>query len=79
MMDKPNFSLLAFAVHQKDKLIALSDKCLHPKIYIYRFPLFLKVTEFEGGGKLECQALLFSPSDYLISISGIPDYELSLW
>ena len=37
---------------------------------------FLHVAD---GAKLEYTELFFSSSDYLCSLSGIPEFELTLW
>lgn len=34
---------------------------------------------FVGGAKLEYVNLTFSTSEYMASISGMPDYELAIW
>ena len=34
---------------------------------------------FVGGALLEYSLLTFSTSDYLVSLSGVPDYQLTLW
>lgn len=39
----------------------------------------LFIIHFTGGAKLEYAALAFSGSEYLATISGVPDFQLTLW
>lgn len=68
-----------FAVHPNAKCFAVAEKCLNPKIYIYVYPTFRQLGVIEGGTKLEYNNIAFSTSEYLATVSGIPDFELTFW
>ncbi|XP_021355562.1 cilia- and flagella-associated protein 43-like isoform X2 [Mizuhopecten yessoensis] len=68
-----------FAVHPSAKCFAVAEKCLDPKIFIFVYPTFRQLGVIEGGTKLEYNNVMFSTSEYLATISGIPDFELTIW
>ncbi|KAK3096042.1 hypothetical protein FSP39_022384 [Pinctada imbricata] len=69
-----------FSVHPSSKCFAIAERCLDPKIYIYVYPTFRETAKLQvGGAKLEYSSIVFSHSEYLASISGIPEFELTLW
>ncbi|XP_064602614.1 cilia- and flagella-associated protein 43-like isoform X2 [Liolophura sinensis] len=67
------------AIHHGHKTFAVASQCSQPKIYVYSYPLFDEVSVMEGGAKLEFSHLTFSSGDYLVSVSGIPDFTMGLW
>ncbi|KAL3863237.1 hypothetical protein ACJMK2_005002 [Sinanodonta woodiana] len=69
----------AFAVHTSEKCFAVAEQNLNPSIYIYMYPTFRELHVLSGGAKLEFQRLVFSTSNYLATLSGVPDFELTLW
>lgn len=68
-----------FAVHPSAKCFAVAEQCLNPKICIYVYPTFRELIKLQDGTQLEYQTLSFSHSEYLATISGVPDFELILW
>ncbi|XP_052771525.1 cilia- and flagella-associated protein 43-like isoform X3 [Mya arenaria] len=67
------------AVHSLSRCFAVAEQCINPKIYVFIYPTFRSMSVLEGGAKLEYSKLFFSSSDYLCSLSGIPEFELTLW
>jgi hypothetical protein len=57
--------------------------CFRFFLVIYRhlhlYSTYLRLFSVLGGAKLEFQKLVFSSSNYFLSLSGIPDFELVLW
>ncbi|XP_053407637.1 cilia- and flagella-associated protein 43-like isoform X4 [Mercenaria mercenaria] len=68
-----------FAAHSLSRCFAVAEQCLNPKIYVFVYPTFRKLSILENGAKLEYSQLFFSSSDFLCSLSGIPEFELTLW
>ncbi|XP_050396804.1 cilia- and flagella-associated protein 43 [Patella vulgata] len=66
-------------VHKINKHIAIAEQCLNPKIYIYSYPTFREHVVIEDAAQLEYQKLVFSSSEYMAGLSGLPDFELILW
>lgn len=75
----PGKGISAFAVHKWNKYIAIGSRGLDPSIEIYSFPSFETYTTIASCAKLEYCMLAFSSSDYLVSLSGIPDFQLCIW
>lgn len=67
------------AVHSINKHIAVGEYCQNPKIYVYAYPTYSEIAVLEGGAELEFQSIVFSESDYLVSVSAIPNFEMVLW
>ncbi|VDI25935.1 Hypothetical predicted protein [Mytilus galloprovincialis] len=68
-----------FAVHPNAKCFAVAEQCLNPKICIYVYPTFRELVMLEDGTQLEYHKMSFSQSEYLCTVSGVPDFELILW
>ncbi|XP_033756153.1 cilia- and flagella-associated protein 43-like [Pecten maximus] len=68
-----------FAVHPNAKCFAVAEKCIDPKIFVFVYPTFRQLGVIEGGTKLEYNNILFSTSEYLATVSGVPDFELTFW
>ncbi|XP_060599927.1 cilia- and flagella-associated protein 43-like [Ruditapes philippinarum] len=68
-----------FAAHSLSRCFAVAEKCLNPKIYVFIYPTFRQMSILEKGAQLEYTQLFFSSSDFLCSLSGIPEFELTLW
>lgn len=68
-----------FAVHTLSRCFAVAEQCLNPKIYVYVYPTFRQMTVLDGGAQLEYLQMFFSCSEYLCTMSGIPEFELTLW
>lgn len=75
----PGQGIGPFAAHSLSRCFAVAEQCLDPKIYVYVYPTFRGMSVLEKGAKLEYSHLFFSSSDYLCSLSGIPEFELTLW
>lgn len=69
----------SLAVHGINGVFAFSEKTVQPKILVLQFPSMLTVAELKDGAQLEYISLSFSTSDYLASISGMPEYQLIIW
>ncbi|CAG2236908.1 CFAP43 [Mytilus edulis] len=67
-----------FAVHPNAKCFAVAEQCLNPKICIYVYPTFRELVKLEDGTQLEYHKMSFSQSEYLCTVSGVPDFELIL-
>ncbi|CAH1784594.1 unnamed protein product [Owenia fusiformis] len=67
------------AVHAINKVFAFSELCLNPRIFVVDFPSFKVHCELKDGAQLEFSHLAFSSSNYLVSVSGVPQFELTLW
>ncbi|XP_005104481.2 cilia- and flagella-associated protein 43 [Aplysia californica] len=67
------------AVHNINKHIAVGEYCQNPKIYVYAYPTYSEISVLEGGAELQFQSIAFSESDYLVSVSGIPNFHMVLW
>ncbi|XP_039283086.1 cilia- and flagella-associated protein 43 isoform X2 [Nilaparvata lugens] len=61
-------------------IFALSDKSLKCRIKVCSYPQFEVITTL-GEEKQDdfYVALAFSPSEYLISLTGLPSYEIAMW
>ncbi|XP_076460305.1 cilia- and flagella-associated protein 43-like [Babylonia areolata] len=68
-----------FAAHKINKRFAIAERCINPKIFIYSFPALEESVVLEGGAQIQFQTLVFSASNYLLSLSTLPEYELVLW
>ncbi|CAC5420248.1 unnamed protein product [Mytilus coruscus] len=68
-----------FAVHPNAKCFAVAEQCLNPKICIYVYPTFRELVMLQDGTQLEYHKMSFSQSEYLATVSGVPDFELILW
>ncbi|XP_052225547.1 cilia- and flagella-associated protein 43-like isoform X5 [Dreissena polymorpha] len=68
-----------FDAHSLSHCFAVAEQCLNPKIYVFVYPTFRQTSVLQGGAKLEYTKLFFSSSDYLCSLSGIPEFDLTLW
>ncbi|OCT88656.1 hypothetical protein XELAEV_18017286mg [Xenopus laevis] len=70
----------AFAVNTYSEVVAFSDQKLHPTIYVYTFPGFVKRAELKDGAQLDYSLIAFShAAPYLASYSSIPDHVLTIW
>ncbi|XP_062576681.1 cilia- and flagella-associated protein 43-like isoform X2 [Saccostrea cucullata] len=68
-----------FAVHPSNKCFAIAEQCLNPKITVYVYPTFRQAATLEDGAKLEYRTMTFSHSEYLATLTGIPEFQLILW
>ncbi|XP_076437884.1 cilia- and flagella-associated protein 43-like [Babylonia areolata] len=68
-----------FTVHRLSKKFAISECCIQPKIYIYSYPSLEEFIVLKDGASIEFQKLEFSTCNYLLSISGRPEFELIIW
>nr|KAG5714383.1 hypothetical protein BaRGS_018600 [Batillaria attramentaria] len=68
-----------FTAHRINKHIAIAESCIDPKIFVYVYPTFRELVALEGGAKIGFQAVAFSASNYLLSLSMLPDFDLVLW
>ncbi|KAL4232016.1 Cilia- and flagella-associated protein 43 [Mactra antiquata] len=75
----PGEGIGPFAAHSLSRCFAVAEQCMNPKIYLFVYPTFRQMTILEKGAQLEYSHLVFSSSDYLCSLSGIPEFELTLW
>ncbi|XP_048745697.2 cilia- and flagella-associated protein 43-like isoform X3 [Ostrea edulis] len=68
-----------FAVHPTNKCFAIAEQSLNPKITVFMYPTFREVAVLKDGSKLEYRSMIFSHSEYLGTISGVPEFQLILW
>ena len=55
--------------------IVNADRSINIYIFFFHVSFFL----ISGGAELEFQSIVFSESDYLVSVSAIPNFEMVLW
>uniref|UniRef100_A0A6I8QPX9 Cilia- and flagella-associated protein 43 n=2 Tax=Xenopus tropicalis TaxID=8364 RepID=A0A6I8QPX9_XENTR len=73
-------SIGAFSVNTYSEVVAFSDQKLHPSIYVYTFPGFVKRVELKEGAQLDYSLIAFSnAAPYLASFSSVPDHVLTIW
>ncbi|XP_041476459.1 cilia- and flagella-associated protein 43-like isoform X2 [Lytechinus variegatus] len=76
----PGDGVGALAVSGTQHLIAFSEMCLNPRIFVYSYPSLAKRAECKGGAKLEYSAIALSYTHpYMVSCSGIPEFSVFLW
>lgn len=68
-----------FAAHKINKKFAIAERCINPKIFVYTYPSLEQSAVLEGGAQIEFQTLVFSASNYLLSLSTLPEFDLVLW
>ncbi|TGZ61543.1 hypothetical protein CRM22_007951 [Opisthorchis felineus] len=69
----------SLVVHPSEPFFAVSELYkTNPRVFVYHYP-DMQETILRGGGKLELKQTAFSHSCYLVTVSGIPDFLLSLW
>ncbi|OON22844.1 hypothetical protein X801_01253, partial [Opisthorchis viverrini] len=69
----------SLVVHPSEPYLAVSELYkTNPRVFVYHYP-DMQETILRGGGKLELKQTAFSHSFYLVTVSGIPDFLLSLW
>ncbi|CAL1546993.1 unnamed protein product [Lymnaea stagnalis] len=67
------------AVHKVNKHIAFAEYAENPKIFVYAYPTYSEIAVLEGGADLEFQVIDFSEGDHMLSVSGVPNFEIVLW
>ncbi|XP_022080763.1 cilia- and flagella-associated protein 43-like [Acanthaster planci] len=76
----PGQGIGVFTVSGSMHLVAFSEMCLNPRIFVFSYPGFTQKAICQGGTKLEYSALAFSHTHpYLATCSAIPDFTLTLW
>ncbi|XP_026482935.1 uncharacterized protein LOC113391198 [Ctenocephalides felis] len=61
-------------------MFAIAEKCSDPRILVMRYPDFVRVGEMPCTGTTDKYlSLVFTESDYLVSLTGLPNYEIQLW
>ncbi|XP_033122449.1 cilia- and flagella-associated protein 43-like isoform X2 [Anneissia japonica] len=76
----PGEGIGAFTVCGTQHVLAFSENCLSPRIFIYTYPSLTEKVVCKDGAQLEYCALSISNSHpYLISCSGVPDFSIMLW
>lgn len=68
-----------FTAHKINKHFAMAESCIGPKIYVFVYPTLRELVVLEGGAQIGFQALAFSASKYLMSLSTLPEFEMVLW
>ncbi|ESO01035.1 hypothetical protein HELRODRAFT_175060 [Helobdella robusta] len=69
----------AFGVHKTSSVFAYSENTPHPKVFLVQYPDFNVLFEHQESEALEYLAIEFSNSSYLALITGLPEFELSIW
>ncbi|CAH8522442.1 unnamed protein product [Schistosoma turkestanicum] len=68
-----------FSVHPLEPYFAITEiHNVNPKVYVYSYPQ-KNENILKGAAKLEIQQSIFSYSMYYATVSGIPDFVLSIW
>ncbi|ELU02415.1 hypothetical protein CAPTEDRAFT_160880 [Capitella teleta] len=62
-----------------NKVFAYTGVGNSPSITVVNYPSFEKLVTMKGGAKLEYISMEFSSSEYLATISGIPEFQLTIW
>ncbi|XP_064629915.1 cilia- and flagella-associated protein 43-like isoform X2 [Lineus longissimus] len=79
VLPSPGDGVGALAVHSQNRVFAFTEACLEPKIFVFTYPVFQSVAEMKGGASLEFTHLAFSSSDYLVSVTSLPEFEMTVW
>ncbi|TNN21157.1 Cilia- and flagella-associated protein, partial [Schistosoma japonicum] len=67
------------SIHPLEPYFSITEKCnMNPKVYIYSYPQKTKYI-LKDPAKLEIQHSTFSCNTYYATVSGIPDFILSIW
>nr|XP_039264137.1 cilia- and flagella-associated protein 43-like [Styela clava] len=76
----PGNGIATFASSPEDRIFAIAESCLNPKIFICEYPSMKVVKDLEGGTHLEYKLMTFSTSEfYLATYSGIPEFAVTVW
>lgn len=67
------------AGHKNFPIFAFAEKCWKAKIFIISYPDFAKISTFECKDESIFVGLVFSESEHLIALSGMPNYKLQVW
>lgn len=67
------------AVKVDGNIFAYAETGMSPNILVYSYPEFEKCATLKGGAKLAYRSLAFSYSDHLAGLSGLPEFELTVW
>ncbi|XP_025093863.1 LOW QUALITY PROTEIN: cilia- and flagella-associated protein 43-like [Pomacea canaliculata] len=68
-----------FSAHKINQHFAIAERCIGPKIFVYSYPSLEELMILVGGAETEFQRLAFSSSNFLLSLSSIPDFQMALW
>ena len=60
-------------------VLAWSDAGPAPDVHVYQYLLPSQGVDLKGDATLEYLALAFNQDVYLIGLSGVPDFKLTLW
>ncbi|XP_052868126.1 cilia- and flagella-associated protein 43 [Anopheles cruzii] len=68
------------AGHKLFPILAFAERCLNPRIVLISYPSFAVVSVLEGD-QTQCSyiALCFSESEYLVALTGVPDYSIEVY
>lgn len=61
------------------KIFAYSEKSCEPKILIYSYPSMKKISECIGCDDNGYLAIVFTPSEFLLSLGKEPNFSLTIW
>ncbi|KAK0070099.1 cilia- and flagella-associated protein 43 [Biomphalaria pfeifferi] len=67
------------AVHKINKHIAFGEYAENPKIFVLAYPGYTDVAVLEGGADLLFQEIVFSEGRHMLSVSGVPNFNIVLW
>ncbi|CAH8568765.1 unnamed protein product [Schistosoma guineensis] len=67
------------SIHPLEPYFAVTELCnVNPKVYVYSYPQKDEII-LKNAAKLEIQQSIFSYTKYYATVSGIPDFILSIW
>ncbi|KAK4470616.1 hypothetical protein MN116_006153 [Schistosoma mekongi] len=75
----PTKHITVLSIHPQEPFFSITEiRNVNPKVYIYSYPQKTKCI-LKDPAKLEIQHSTFSCTTYYATVSGIPDFILSIW
>ncbi|XP_034245363.1 cilia- and flagella-associated protein 43 isoform X2 [Thrips palmi] len=66
--------------HRTAPIFALAEKCINPRILVFSHPTVEgPVSILRGGTSGTYLAMVFSEMEFLITLSGVPDFTMIVW
>uniref|UniRef100_A0A3Q0KL58 Cilia- and flagella-associated protein 43 n=1 Tax=Schistosoma mansoni TaxID=6183 RepID=A0A3Q0KL58_SCHMA len=78
-LHSPTKHSTGLSIHPLEPYFSVTELCnVNPKVYIYKYPQ-KEENILKNASKLEIQQSIFSHTNYYATVSGIPDFILSIW
>uniref|UniRef100_T1IMG4 Cilia- and flagella-associated protein 43 n=1 Tax=Strigamia maritima TaxID=126957 RepID=T1IMG4_STRMM len=79
ILTSPGLGIVEFTANRLDSVFAFAEICVNPRIFIYNYPSLKTMCELTDGADLEINSIRFSWDTHLLSLSGLPDYKITIW